>query len=427
MASVNILLIHTNCSWNKGSAAQVFSTMTAFKQAFGDCNFTLLSTVYERDLQSVLNESNAKLNIIGYPRRLNWFAPRAALTVYRHIIALCRCALWKILSIIGIPATPFLKERYLSAFNQADLVVDLSGDSFADYDLIGNSLYICMELMLAILLQKPFVIYSQSLGPFNWWSRPLVRFCLKKANAIILREEISLSYLRSLKVGAVPTFLKADCAFALDPASSERVQEIMRDERIELSGTSPLIGIGISRYLEKSSSEYVAMVTEVIDHLTQSMDARVLLVSHVFDRFELDEQDDRYTAKIILTALKNKTSVKIIQREYTPSELKGIIGCCDLFIGSRMHANIAALSMSVPTITIGWSHKYHGIMASFGLECFAFDYRNMNIEGLVTAVNQACSDRLNIHKSLQIKSAEARASALEAGEVIKRILTNSKR
>ena len=45
----NILLISTNCSWNKGSAAQVISTTETLRRLIPDSNFTLVSSIPELD------------------------------------------------------------------------------------------------------------------------------------------------------------------------------------------------------------------------------------------------------------------------------------------------------------------------------------------------------------------------------------------
>ena len=42
-------------------------------------------------------------------------------------------------------------------------------------------------------------------------------------------------------------------------------------------------------------------------------------------------------------------------------ELKGYIAACDLFIGARTHATIAAYSSHVPTLVVGYSVKARGI------------------------------------------------------------------
>jgi len=55
-----------------------------------------------------------------------------------------------------------------------------------------------------------------------------------------------------------------------------------------------------------------------------------------------------------------------------------IVSKLDLLITSRFHAMVFGLRLAIPTIVIGWSHKYHEVMNFFGLEAFVFDYQNPN-------------------------------------------------
>jgi colanic acid/amylovoran biosynthesis protein len=400
--------------------------MAAFRQAFGVCNFTLLSEYYERDLKSASDHGDARLHldVVGYPLRpegkRRWMVYFT--TVLRSASSLLLCVLWKILSGIGLPSSFLLREKDLSAFPSADLVVDLSGDSFTDDRMAGFSLFNCMRIFLAILLRKPFVIYSQSIGPFSWYSRPIVRLCLKRARAIALREEVSLGHLRSLGLTDLPVFIRADCAFALESVTKARVKEILFAEGVDLNNTGQLIGVSPSYDMEISSEKYVRLIAKLVDWMVEAIDAQVLLVPHVFTRGWINAGDDRRTARHVFSALKDQSKVKVINREYRPSELKGVIGSCDLFIGCRMHANIAALSMGIPTIALGYGHKFHGIMASFGLERFVFEYRQATFEQLATAVNELWSQREDIRRSLQTQSTRARESALEAAVIVRALL-----
>ena len=42
-------------------------------------------------------------------------------------------------------------------------------------------------------------------------------------------------------------------------------------------------------------------------------------------------------------------------------ELKGIISKCRFFVGARTHSTIAAYSMGIPTLVVGYSVKARGI------------------------------------------------------------------
>lgn len=50
-----------------------------------------------------------------------------------------------------------------------------------------------------------------------------------------------------------------------------------------------------------------------------------------------------------------------------PKVLKGFLGGAEVVVGSRFHSLVAALSMGVPSLAMGWGHKYEMLLEDFGL------------------------------------------------------------
>lgn len=70
--------------------------------------------------------------------------------------------------------------------------------------------------------------------------------------------------------------------------------------------------------------------------------------------------------------------MQLIPSTLTAAQYKSIISRCDMFIGARTHATIAAYSTCVPTLVIGYSVKSKGIAK----DIFGTD------EGLVIPVSE---------------------------------------
>jgi polysaccharide pyruvyl transferase WcaK-like protein len=255
---------------------------------------------------------------------------------------------------------------------------------------------------------------------------PLARFCLNRADLIVVREDVSLSFLKKIGVDNPHTYLAAEIAFLLKPAPPEKVHEMLLKEGINEKNAHPLIGIGtnalVYRAFKSKNESYVAFMAKIADYLVKKMNAQIVLISHVIIPPKYDPYDDRYLARKIYQTAKNKNRIRLIEGDYSPEELKGLIGKCDLFIGTRMHTNIAATSMRVPTIALGWSHKYYGIMKMLCQEKYVCDARAANLNELVLKISDAWHNRDEIRKRLTSRTAELEKSALNSGKLVKRLL-----
>lgn len=421
-----ILFTNTNCSWNKGSASQLISASKILKRFVSDADFTLLSHRFELDSNKCRVHN---IKVVGFGVRR---PHREFLRYYMlwYIFSLSRCALWAILHKIGLNANSLTNTEVLREYAEADVVIDLSGDSFSD-SKGGHSIRNSLNILMGILLGKPIVFYSQSIGPFKSLTIALAKLCLNRADLIIVREDVTKKYLETIGVKRPPIHLTADTAFFLETAPPERVGSILLQEGIS-KDNEPLVGIStsgtIARVCELHSSghdtKYVTLMAKAIDYSIEKLNAKVILVPHVFLE---SSYDDRFVAKRILQFVKNKEAARLIANEYTPEELRGVIGKCDLFIGARMHANISAISMHVPTIAIAWSHKYYGIMRTLGQEKYVCDIRTMTFDELASKMDDAWSNREEITKTLINKASLQRELALSCGELVKNLLISVKK
>lgn len=405
----NILFTNTNCSWNKGSAAQVISTIKILKKYLPNASFTMISFYPSLDIKY---SNKYDIKIVGYFHSTLFFEP---LLYGCHILlSLFRCIFWKVLCKLRFNARALLNEKYLQAYMNADIIIDLSGDSFADNKI--SSTINCIGLIPGILLRKPIVLFSQSIGPFKMITYPLVKFCLNKASLITARGQITKNYLEDLQINT-PIFLGSDCAFILKAAPHEVVNKILCQEGITKS-QDRFIGLSVSAILNKKNKDYVPIMAQTIDYLTQRLNTHVILISHAF----LPTEDDRPVVLKIYNKVVNKNKVWIVKNEYSTEKLKGLIGLCDIFISSRMHAGIAALSTCIPTIVLSWSHKYYEIMASLGHEKYICEINTITFQELTSKIDELWRNRSKIRTELTSKIRIQRKLALFGGKLIEEML-----
>ena len=72
--------------------------------------------------------------------------------------------------------------------------------------------------------------------------------------------------------------------------------------------------------------------------------------------------------------------IHMLHGEHDQHAVKGIIGLCSFFIGSRMHACIAALSQGIPTVAVAYSKKFMGVFESAGMGHMVVDARDTSTD-----------------------------------------------
>lgn len=404
------------CSPNKGAASMVLSALQSLKQLIPDADFTMLTpfpNCYHDSHRCKVHQIR-QVDTREHPLK----------GVYR---TLCGTLWFLSQRYFHLNAKPLLRERLLSEYAKADILIDLSGDSISDDYGVLQSIYVFSALLPAILLGKAVVIYPQSIGPFkSILSRSMARFVFNRAKFIMAREEITKDYLGKIGIKA-PVYLVPDISFLLPAASDEVIQEILRIENIGESNR-PLIGMSLSQSIaryakcEEKYNWYLETMARATDYLIDKLGAMVIFVPHVLGPGNVN--DDRVMGKQVLNKVKNKDRVLCITNEYQPEELRGLIGQCDLFIGARMHANISALAMCVPTIAISYSHKTPGIMKMVGMENMHLDFRNMSFEQLISKTDEAWRDRGEIRKKLEFDVPILKEQALLSGNLVKELLNS---
>lgn len=406
----NILILNSGVT-NKGSRALIVSTTSTIKKYVPDSNFILMG--YEINQSKIPIKKQIALN------PLKNIAPWTYL-LYCTYIHTCKR--------VGINMPISEKSRLYDYYN-ADVVINSGGDHLSgEKSKFGLSSF--MNILYAKLLDKPVVLYGESLG---YYTNPMFNYIAKniinQTDLIILREEISKKYLETNNICNPKVFVTADPAFLLDPISQTEVYKILNKEGIN-EIQEPLIGINPSGFIshfrkngsDQDETEIIDIFVQTIDHVIETMNATVILIPHVYTK----NVDDRKTISHIYEKVKNKSKTNVIRSEYEPDELKGVIGMCDLFIGARMHATIASTSMLVPTIGIAYSHKMYGIIGQMlGQDKYIININELNYDILSAKIKDIWTNRKKVKNELETKVPIIKQKALLSGEYVKGLLDTS--
>ena len=327
--------------------------------------------------------------------------------------------------------------------SKADMVVGVYGDGFVASTNLAFLKFIA-KMWVVTLPRKPLVVFPSSMGPFRGWRNPLARWALRRAKLIAAREEVTHRYLVETGVDRRLISLVPDMAFACPSASPERIIGIMKKESIDIA-RRPLIGIHVSQPLAFCSSQHLGvrqsyheLMAVVADYLVTNLDASVVLVPYLLWPPELSNMwgesarvtggfDDVAAIKAVCERVQRKDRIVPIKNDYDATELNGIIGQCDLFIGGRLHASIAASSMCVPSISIDLRYKTPAVMKMVGLEKYYCDLRTVTFSELTGKVDDLWNNRENVRQMLRLKVEEFRASIYSFCESLRGLLEPSSR
>jgi polysaccharide pyruvyl transferase WcaK-like protein len=310
----------------------------------------------------------------------------------------------------------------LKAIDRADLIGSIAGgDSFSDIYGFNRLLYVSLPQVLVLLLGKPLVLLPQTLGPFKGRGAKIIaRSILRRAQAVYARDRESLDEIRPL-LGARSSHLRFshDMAFALEPVapSGGKLAGLRK-----LGALGPMVGLNVSGLLYMGGynrrnmfglrADYRETIRNVIQYFVQR-NVHVLLVPHVFGKNSGSESDVTAGKQIHgEMAAGCQDRLHLLEGEYDHHEIKYAIGQCDFFLGSRMHACIAALSQGIPAVGLAYSRKFAGVFRSIAIPDLVIDLETCDGTEVIQKVRAIYELRDEIRQRLGTTVPDAKAAAL---------------
>jgi colanic acid/amylovoran biosynthesis protein len=338
---------------------------------------------------------------------------------------LMRALLWRWLRARGVEWRWLPAAAELRAMHDSDLVIDISGDMLTeDYGPhVAYSHF--LPIATALAMGKRVMLFAQTIGPFHL-TRPMARHLLKRVAAITVRDEITRDYLTELRLQRNDIQVTADVAFALEAAPRARAEEVLNREQINLH--APLLGVTVSRLIERkfwrskrgpaSGRNFVDFFAELLDEAADRLGMRVLFVPHVLGPDA--RADDRVLSAEI--GKRMHSTPFLLRGDYRPEEVKAVVACCRLFLGARMHANIAALTSGVPTVAISYSHKTPGVLGQLGVGEFICHLEELTPQRIIYLLTQAETRREEIIRRVGERLPDMRQRAIRNADVAAELL-----
>ncbi len=390
-------IIGATISGNKGAEAMLRAAVHHLSELAPGTSFYVLSVYPAEDRR--LNR-DPRLEIV----------PCKPLPLAFIVIPLC--CLHRLLAALHLPRGWLRRAPAVRALLDADLVVDVAGISFSD----GRGvivLYNAAMILPALLLERKLLKAAQALGPFRTpMNRWLARRCLPRVSAIVARGAITQSHLRDLGLGDVPVC--ADVAFAMpvDSEAAASADSLCQDTffHSHLIGVSP--STVVERYCAKRGIDYTAIMAGFVDHVTETYGANVVIFAHAARPGGAKSRtNDLPTCGRVYQGVRAKDRCRFLDVALSAGELRHIIGKTRFFLASRFHAMISGLAMGVPTLLVGWSHKYLEVLDMFELGEWQMDYSALSLEKLAARFARLVESEQEIRARIEAHLPDVLASS----------------
>lgn len=299
----------------------------------------------------------------------------------------------------------FLPESLREIRNSA-VMIDVSGISLAD----GREKFLPFNLLCnwpSTLVGTPVVKLSQAMGPANKLAtRMVAKFLLKRISMSFARGEITKELISPV-APADRLSMAADIGFlyrseyALVPQWSNALDKITHeiqasaDQTIALSASSVVAGLA-----RKKGFDYTQVVVDTASALAERGFRVVIFPNACREGTDSSRNNDIPIIRSIKQQLGTNSSVHCIDYVVNTAAIKKLLSVCDALLASRFHAMVAGLELGLPTLVLGWSHKYQEVMAMFNCDAYFIRWDEMEVDVILKGVERLVDNASDIRTDL---------------------------
>lgn len=225
-------------------------------------------------------------------------------------------------------------------------VVNIAGYAYGDPFLVRNCKLEGERVERWRRRDVPTILMPQAFGPFSTPEYVAAAKRLLSASSLVFaRDRRSLEFVQSVTSDHPGVRLAPDFTISLEALP---VPAPTPGEYGAIVPNMKLIETGVH-----TRPEYVALLTQIGSSISEA-GLEPLVVVH-----ETNDVD-------LATEVASRLDCRVYSDPH-PLRLKGVLGGATVVAGSRFHAIVGALSSGVPTLVVGWSHKYGELLEDFGV------------------------------------------------------------
>jgi polysaccharide pyruvyl transferase WcaK-like protein len=247
------------------------------------------------------------------------------------------------------------KKNNIILDKELDLVFDASGFAYGDQWTYRIAKYAAKNSKRMHKRKIPYILMPQAFGPFdNKTNEYYTKKLFKYSSIIFVRDKESYQHVINLNLEKdVISKIKLSPDITINNKPKRIIKPSVKSKRVCIILNEKIIS---SSEVDNISKIYMKFISEIINNF-HHLGKEVFLLNH----------EGNKDLSLCLEVKKVHRNIEIID-ENDPWLIKSIIGQSSFVFSSRFHGLVNSLSQSIPSITIGWSHKYHELMSDFGQE-----------------------------------------------------------
>jgi len=276
----------------------------------------------------------------------------------------------------------------------ADVLLDIGGITFSDGRLMFLP-YNILTIWPSIMFRVPVVKLSQAAGSFK---NPIIRLFsklfLSRCNHFFARGEKTLAFLKELGIDTKKINLAADIAFCYEPRyclsteNSTAINQLCDSlDKLIISGKKVVVISPSILVLEKMKTRqpnYVQLLVDFIKQIDSNDIVFIVFPNASREGSKKKRNNDIRAIELLRDAAEIQLPSPLYKRikwvafDVNTRGIEEIIKRADILLASRFHAMVFGLRLGIPTMVLGWGHKYLEVMKKFGQEGYVTDFESPN-------------------------------------------------
>ena len=176
----------------------------------------------------------------------------------------------------------------------------------------------------------------------------------------------------------------------MTPIMEEAAEKLL--EEAGIPNDKGLIGVSVRNW--KNDEDFIEKFAEICDKIYEKFDKNIVFIV-------MHNPNDTNISNEVMAKMKNKSY--ILDKNYSPKEIMGMIGEMDLVLSMRLHTLIFATKQRVPIVGFAYDPKINSYLRLLGMPNGG-NVSNIDVERTLDEVDEVLSNHEKYVAGLNMKA-----------------------